>query len=97
MKLYKYEINYSNQLTRIEEEGFEEKSKTYCRKKGYPLRVRKIDIGILENGFIRPKLLLTEKDDEKAKIIFIDYYQNKLDAAIESCQRYENLIGMLKS
>lgn len=86
MKLYKYRINIKNTLVCNEYDGYEEKAKTYCRKEGYPTRVHKDSIGNIENDFVKPDLWLLERDDEQAKKLITDYYNNLIEKARSDCE-----------
>ena len=101
MKIYEYGINLNGKIVCKEKDGFEEKAKTYCSKNGYPNRIKKTDIGVLNNGFLYPTLWLLERDDEKAKMLFEEYYREKIATTKQMCEKncreYQERIDSLRS
>ena len=86
MKLYEYRVNRSKKLVVSEQDGFEEKPKTYRRKEGIDRVIRKDSIGRIDTGYFTRTLCMMERDDQKAKEILLDYYRSRIESARE---RYE--------
>lgn len=99
MKLHFYFVDiviFSRRTSfRYEVAEVDEKSKTYILKENppgiYGSRIRKENIGKLYDG----KVILTERNDEMAKGIFIDYYKSLIEKAEREISRYQNCINTI--
>lgn len=103
MNLYKYSI-YNGCLRCAEIGPFEEKEKTYCRKYGYPARLKKEQLEkmlISEFTCNHPVLFLLKKDDKKAKELFNDFFEQKLKTLKKDyeneCEKCNEILTNIKS
>lgn len=76
----------------------EEKPKTYIVKERirgfYESRISKCKIGIMLTGY-KEKVILLERDDEKAKRIFTEYYNLLISCREKEISDYKGIIKMI--
>lgn len=83
---------------RYEAAEAEEKPKTYMLKHNprgvFGVRINKESIGVMNPDFIYGKVILLERDDEKAKSIIRNYYEAKIKEEEEKIKKYKILSNL---
>lgn len=91
MKLYRYTFHTYNTKVDLEELDVEEKAKTYTiLNVGWKQRIDKEDVG-RTSGYGNDIVILTEKDFEKARAIYLAHLQKKIiekKESLESMEKY---------
>jgi len=99
MNLYEYKLDIHDNLVCRKHEGFKEKDKTYSRKDGYPRRIYKDTIDIVNDSW-EIVLWVLEQDDEKAKAMMTDYYQDLITLTRgncdQNCAKYSRIIHKMR-